>query len=190
MCRGPVRDTYYHVSGVVCCGTCSERRLAGQQQQGGAGEFSRGILYGGAAAVAGAIVWAIVIYVIHAQFAILSILIGVMVGKAITYGSGGCRGRKYQIAAVLLTYASIVTSYMIMLVSEIRDPAALPLSTWAKLIAYDVVGPFLGILGGVSGILTLLIIFFGLQRAWRYTAPDKAPILGPYPTSDLSASNT
>jgi hypothetical protein len=34
-----------------------------------------------------------------------------------------------------------------------------------------------------SGLITLLIIFFGLQQAWKQTAPDDALVLGPYPNT-------
>jgi hypothetical protein len=34
-----------------------------------------------------------------------------------------------------------------------------------------------------SGLITLLIIFFGLQQAWKQTAPDEALVLGPYPNT-------
>lgn len=34
-----------------------------------------------------------------------------------------------------------------------------------------------------GGLLTLLIIFFGLQQAWKQTAPDVALVAGPYQNS-------
>jgi hypothetical protein len=37
----------------------------------------------------------------------LSLAVGYIVGKAILFGSGGIGGRRYQIAAALLTYVAV-----------------------------------------------------------------------------------
>jgi hypothetical protein len=183
--------------------------------------FGRGLLFGIGAALAGSILWALVSAVTGMQFALLSIVIGIMVGKAVTYGARGCRGRRYQIAAVLLTYGAITTSYIPQYISEIAgmrtrkakaaaksDSGHLPApsatqnpTTPAKpisvlsyfifavlLVALSLIAPFIGVSAGFSGILNLVIIFIGLSRAWLYTKPDNAPILGPYPASGLGAS--
>lgn len=221
ICRGAVNDSYYHVAGVVCCSSCAEGRLAAQQQRGGVSHFGRAVLFGAGAALAGTIVWTIIAAVTHMEFALLAIVLGVVVGKAVTYGARGCRGRRYQIAAVLLTYASITASYIPEYISVMSDVAKKKSAVTAKadsgttkknppaaqasepkppsasgyvvfatlMMALALVTPFLGVAAGISGLINLLIIFFGLQRAWRYTAPDRVPIMGPYPASDLSASN-
>jgi hypothetical protein len=39
--------------------------------------------------------------------------------------------------------------------------------------------PFMGITSA-GGILSIIIIFFGLQRAWKMTGRTDIPITGPY----------
>ena len=102
------------------------------------------------------------------------------------YGSGGWRSLKFQIAAVCLTYLSIGASYVLVALVSIKSMANI---SWLKVLQYCFTAPLLDIFSeGVGGILTALIIFFGLSRAWRYTKPDEVPIVGPYPVSDLRAS--
>ena len=46
--------------------------------------------------------------------------------------------------------------------------------------ALTLAAPFLDLAGGFSGILGLLIIFFGLRTAWRVSRGVDAPITGPH----------
>lgn len=39
--------------------------------------------------------------------------------------------------------------------------------------------PFFGLTDGFSGILGLVLIFFGLQQAWKVTARDRREVVGP-----------
>jgi hypothetical protein len=50
----------------------------------------------------------------------------------------------------------------------------------AILAGYAVITPFLGLTTGVSGILGLLILLFGLQRAWAVTGRDERVVSGPF----------
>ncbi len=40
--------------------------------------------------------------------------------------------------------------------------------------------PFLSLTQGLGALITLFIIFIGLQRAWRLTARSEILIMGPY----------
>jgi hypothetical protein len=97
--------------------------------------------------------------------------------------------------AVVLTYLAISTSYVpVAIVQFSKTKAAKPASpTQAKeapsigvallgLAVLAVAAPFLSLTGGVGGIISLLIIFFGLQRAWRMTARPDIVISGPFQT--------
>ena len=56
------------------------------------------------------------------------------------------------------------------------------MSAWviiATLFMMAFAAPFLGVASG-SGILTLMIIFFGLLRAWKMTGRTELAITGPY----------
>jgi len=43
-----------------------------------------------------------------------------------------------------------------------------------------VAGPFLGLSAGLSGLLTILIMFFGLKQAWTLTDRVRILVTGPY----------
>ena len=50
----------------------------------------------------------------------------------------------------------------------------------AILVGVSLAAPFFGVASGFSGIIGLLIIFWGLQQAWKQTARDERLIMGPY----------
>jgi divalent metal cation (Fe/Co/Zn/Cd) transporter len=72
--------------------------------------FMRAILFGTGAAIVGMILYATFAITTGIIVGYVSLAVGWMVGKAMTKGSGGVGGRRYQIAAVLLTYAAVSTA--------------------------------------------------------------------------------
>ncbi len=48
------------------------------------------------------------------------------------------------------------------------------------MVGISLAAPFLSLSEGVGGLLTLVIIFFGLQRAWRMTGRSNVAVMGPY----------
>lgn len=53
-------------------------------------------------------------------------------------------------------------------------------SAIATLLALALAAPFLSLTSGLSGILNIVIIFFGLQNAWKHTGRTDLLITGPY----------
>jgi hypothetical protein len=47
--------------------------------------------------------------------------------------------------------------------------------------------PFLGLASGVSGLISLFIIFIGLKQAWKLTARSDILVMGPYETPPVLA---
>jgi hypothetical protein len=48
------------------------------------------------------------------------------------------------------------------------------------LLLLAAVAPFLSLGSGISGLISLFIIFIGLQRAWRLTGRSEILVMGPY----------
>jgi hypothetical protein len=69
--------------------------------------FLRGLLFGVGGAILGMILYAAVGIITGLAIGFVSIAVGYIVGRAIVMGSGGRRGRRYQIVAVVLTYLSV-----------------------------------------------------------------------------------
>jgi hypothetical protein len=200
LCGAPIAAEYYQVAGKDACPTCGEGRRAFQQNKGGPGDFFRATVFGIGGASAGGVIYALVL-MRDFQLALLAILTGVLVGKAVLMGSRGRRGKRYQFVAVALTYLSITMSWVPVLMIAGQKKAAKqqqtlsqsgvarrtsPLGAAAPVVravlyfGVALVLPILGIFSlSFSGILNAVIIFFGLREAWRRTRPDNAVIVGP-----------
>src|SRR5664280_5720 len=108
VCRQPAGGTYFQAQGQVVCPLCAER-IQAVQQAAPALSLMRAALYGGAAALGGCALYALVAIVLHAEIGLIAILVGWMVGKAIRHASYGRGGRAQQILAVTLTYFATVS---------------------------------------------------------------------------------
>jgi hypothetical protein len=204
-CKQPVAGDYYNANGNTLCPQCTQRINAHQEPPPHTSLLGAA-LYGGAAALAGSIIYATVA-LFGVQIGIVAILIGYMVGKAVRYASNGLGGRPQQILAVVLTYFAITTSFIEVSLydawkskqtihttqpSRIPDSprvteSRMPTSQAVLLILGLVVAaPFLELFDGssvISGLISLFIIFIGLRQAWALTARREIVITGPYRTS-------
>lgn len=69
--------------------------------------FVRAILYGLVALPSGLVIYAAFAIATGITIGYLALAVGFIVGKAMMIGSKGVGGRRYQVAAVLLTYAAV-----------------------------------------------------------------------------------
>jgi hypothetical protein len=83
--------------------------------------FLRGLLFGAGGALLGFILYSTVGIVTGYEIGLVSLAVGYLVGRSIVAGSRGRTGRRYQIAAAVLTYAAVSMSAV---------PIAI--SLWAK----------------------------------------------------------
>jgi hypothetical protein len=81
--------------------------------------FTRGLLFGVGGAVLGLILYAAFGIITGWMVGYVSLAVGYIVGKAIRMGSGGIGGRRYQIAALTLTYAAVSMAAIPMWVSQV-----------------------------------------------------------------------
>jgi hypothetical protein len=191
-CKKPTGPEYYQVNGAAICALCAAA-IEAHTQPAPTRILLKALLYGTGAAIAGSILYATVTIVTGLELALVAILIGYMVGRAIRHVSPG--GRPLQIMAVILTYFSISTSYIPVAIyqnskkppvetSSTVQPSSRPSPSPTDLLGLIAVlaiaAPFLGLQSGLGGILSLVIIFFGLQRAWRMTGRPDIVISGPF----------
>lgn len=225
-CSQPIASTYFHAQGKVVCPACAAA-IESAQKAPPVHFLARSFLYGLGAAIAGSALYATVTVVSGFQIALVAILIGFMVGKAIRYGSGGLGGHPQQMAAVLLTYFAITTSFIPVAIYQVAKnkpqifaqgssknspeavqqpgqpksaPGLIPPPTnglanspevpktpqpslgraLLGLLMIAFAAPFLGLVKNPMNIISLFIIFLGLQRAWRMTGRTEVAVLGPY----------
>jgi len=106
-CKRPIKDDYYEINGKIICPTCRHQIEASFR---GGSRFLRvmkAFLLGSVGAVAGAVLYYVIVRVTNWNIGLVSVLVGFMVGTAVRKGSGNRGGSFYQVLALFLTYSAI-----------------------------------------------------------------------------------
>jgi hypothetical protein len=109
ICGQPTGKWYFRVNGAMSCMNCAQAAKNAAPRDTHA-RFVRALLFGAGAAVLGLILYSTFGIVTGLVIGYLSLGVGYLVGKAMMMGSRGVGGRRYQIAAVLYTYAAVSIS--------------------------------------------------------------------------------
>jgi len=192
-CRRPISSTYYQIGTGSVCPAC---RDAVYHAVTTAGSFGRAFLFGCGAAIVGAIVWYAIRAATGYEIGLVAIFIGILVGMAVRKGSLSAGGRKYQVLAVILTYVSITMANIPDIISAVAKNAESSASNAASaaastappsaldiviaigfLFLFALISPFLA---GISNILGIIIIGFGLFQAWKINTRQDMSIQGPF----------
>jgi hypothetical protein len=182
VCGQPVGTSYYRVNGAVTCSGCAEKARHELPTSSGAA-YLRGLLFGIGAAIAGLALYATFEIMTGLIIGYLSLAVGYIIGKAIKAGSRGLGGRKYQITAVLLTYAAVSMASIPVALSQIMKASGkIDFGALAgPLLVAGLTSPFMGLQIPVSGIIGLVILLVGIRIAWQQTAGSpRAEIAGPF----------
>lgn len=193
-CGQTISGASYRVNGAPACARCTQQ-IKDQSPTDSHTAFVRGVCSG--------IVGAILGLCIYVGFALatgwivgfVSLAVGFIVGKAISLGSGGVGGRRYQIAAVLLTYAAVSMAEVPIAISQHMNqknaqqapaiqsaanrPAMSSLKAVGVLTLVGLASPFLDLANPAHGVIGLIILFVGIRIAWRLTAGRSIAIIGP-----------
>src|SRR5689334_20568052 len=113
LCKKAVGDEYYAVKGRLFCARCTRRLIAAATTRPSLARVGLTVLFGLAAAIAGAALYYVVYARMHVQIGIVAIAAGYMVGYAVRKGSGRRGGRWLQILAVVLAYSSVDLAYVL-----------------------------------------------------------------------------
>jgi hypothetical protein len=136
-----------------------------------ADHFAKSVVFGTGAAVAGALGYGL-IGLSGWMVSIVAIGVGWLVARAMMTGSLGVGGRKFQVAAVLLTYFACGAGHVMDIFWFSR--ADLAHHSFVYLFLYAamaiLIGPFAELSHPFNGALGLLILFVGLRTAWRLAA--------------------
>jgi hypothetical protein len=205
-CKQPIGRSYYRVNTAMACAACGERVQHELPKDSHTG-FTRSLIFGLGGAALGLIIYAVFAITTGLVIGYVSLAVGYIVGKAIKMGSRGAGGRRYQIAAVALTYAAVSLAAIPIYISiyakqrqthqpvqmtksntDTEQPAERPpaqhMSMGAAILNLAFVGlasPFLDLAGDpFHGLIGLVILFVGLRIAWQITAGSELQILGPF----------
>jgi hypothetical protein len=105
-CNQPIGAEYYRISGALACANCAQLAATKMPKDNHAA-FVRGITYGVGGSILGLILYSAVGILTGLIIGYVALAVGYVVAKAIKMGSRGVGGQRYQIAAVLLTYAAV-----------------------------------------------------------------------------------
>jgi hypothetical protein len=135
--------------------------------------FLRSIAGGLAGAAIGAVCYVAFIAATGITLRLLTILVGYIVGKAMTLASGERGGREYQITAVILTYLSISTGEAVLLwwwASQER-PVTLTVGHILGLAKVGLMFPVVNFAYSPRyGIIGLFLLCAGIRAAYRMTS--------------------
>jgi len=175
-CRRVLETEYFTAGNSPVCATCAAQLRAGPPKEGG---FIRGLkafALGNGAGLLGAIGYGAIIYATGYELALITIGIGWFIGRAVMRGSEGRGGRVYQVMASLLTYVWCMEAFVPTIIknSHEADVNQIVVIMVAPIIA--LIMPFTGELN----VISILILGFGVWRAWRETAGIVIPVAGPF----------
>jgi hypothetical protein len=216
-CARTISDSYYEINGQTFCPECRGQIEESVHVDTGV----RGVVRAGGAGVGAGIVGALLYYAVAAlsgyEFALIAIVVGYLVGRAVRWGSGNRGGRGYQVLAVAITYVAIVSTYVPFIVEGFKEPqekkaaavpgsAATTVADSGRVTDADKPAPAMIALGlavfivlvlaspllaGFQNILGWLIIGFALFEAWKINRPVHLDISGPFtipPSAPQSAA--
>ncbi len=118
VCQKPIVDTYYAVDGAVQCERCWMTDEAARKGGSRVGRFAGATALGGLAGVLSAVIYYGVAAITGYEIGWIALIVGLLVGGAVRWGSGRRGGWAFQLLAMFLTYASIATSYGIFAIQE------------------------------------------------------------------------
>lgn len=125
-CSTPLHSSYFLLDALPACEACRYRQEEQSHLGTGTSDLLRASAAGFGAAVAGSILYYAVAALTEHEYAIIAILVGVMVGSAVRWGSRHKGGRACQAIAMLLTYMAIATSYLPMALKQLPDQKEAP----------------------------------------------------------------
>ena len=106
MCGAALGAEYWRVGTSMTCAACAEKVKTALPPDSHAA-FTRGVVYGIGGAIVGLVIYATFTILTGIILGYVSLAVGWIVGKSIRMGSNNMAGRRYQIAAVILTYAAV-----------------------------------------------------------------------------------
>lgn len=179
-CRRPIEGEYHMANMQVVCTPCRGVLEAGPQGTR-TGRVGRALLFGAGAAVAGGVLYLVVATVTGYVIGLIAIVVGWMVGRAVSVGSEQRGGWLYQVMAVGFTYVAICTSYIPQLVEAWGEPGgAEELSGAALYVGAFIISLAVPVLSIGASPIGALILGFGLFQAWRENKRPELAITGPY----------
>lgn len=118
-CKQPVTGMYYRANGAMVCGSCADQ-IKRQVPADNHSAFVRALLFGLVGFAIGLTFYAAFVIITDISIGYVALAVGWVIGKAMMLGSKGIGGRRYQVTAVLLTYAAVSMAFIPIVISAMR----------------------------------------------------------------------
>jgi hypothetical protein len=224
-CKSALGPSYFQAAGQMLCSNCADgfrKAMAGTGSR--AGRLIKATLLGLLAGAVGAAIYFGVRALTGYEVGLVSILVGILVGRAVRRGSGNRGGLGYQFLAAGITYFAIASTFLPMAIqasaeasssgqaeavsgptkstpadgNAAKTPATEGGATTvgANEAAHEEVGVVSFIIAIVAltgltltlpvlvafsgGVISLLIVGFGVWEAWRVNKRFAIDITGPH----------
>lgn len=185
-CRQPISGSYFKVKDTPVCAGCTEKIRARVPQDSHAA-FARALVFGIAGALVGLALYVVFAVATGLIIGWVSLAVGFIVGKAMRIGSRGVGGRRYQVAAVLLTYFAVSMSAVPIAIHQ-AGQVTFSGRVIAQLAIAGIASPIVELRDPVQGLIGLIILFVGIRFAWRFTAAPVSNVSGPYTAAPAAAT--
>lgn len=209
LCGQVIAGAYYRVGGVIACPGCAQQAHQDLPVDRHSA-YVHALLFGIGGAILGLFIYATFGIVTGLVIGYLSLAVGYIVGKSMMMGSKGIGGRRYQIAAALLTYAAVsMAAVPIGIAQAVKHKQALQQeqrsfekrageeqiapapaqprpkisfsAVLGSLVLLGLASPFLELQDPIHGIIGLIILLVGIRIAWQSTAGHAvSEISGPF----------
>jgi len=182
VCHRAITGSYHSVNGEPVCESCRTVLTAISAPVREPLPLAKALVLGFGAALVGAVIYWAVIRFFRLEIGIVAVLNGWMIGKALRIGSGGRGGRLLQVSAALLTYLSVGMAYVPLALGAGASFGLATLLSATLLPVYVILGSLPG------GLISALIIGFGMMQAWQLTGTPSLDIQGPFRVGGASAA--
>jgi hypothetical protein len=118
------------------------------------------------------------------DLALITIVLGIIVGLAVRRGAGGSPSPIYRVMAVALTWTAMCSTYAPMVAEGMGPdgsdggPGLTGPALWIASVLFSLAVPFFMI--REVEVLGIIIFAFGLWEAWRLSAPRPFLVEGPF----------
>ncbi|MES1211095.1 MAG: hypothetical protein ABUL63_02045, partial [Acidobacteriota bacterium] len=118
-CEAPLTRSYFELNGQPACEACRYKVEAEMAVRPGVRGFLKAAMAGAGAAAVGAGLYYAVRALTGYEIGIVAIVVGFLVGRAVSWGSRGRGGWVYQTLAMGLTYLAITSTYLPMIFEQV-----------------------------------------------------------------------
>lgn len=187
ICGTPPQGVWFQANGQVLCERCAAQVRAVFSAPPPLSRWFKAMLFGSVAAVAGAVGYGAIIYYAQVELALITILIGWVVGRAVMIGADHRGGLGLQLASAVLTWLSCTMAFVPSLIAGAMSGAEGEVSTVAVTLTAMIFAPAFPFLGGLD-ILSLLILAFGVWQGFQGPREVAVEVLGPFGTGARQAA--